>query len=63
MAIYAFAGLRLLPSFQEIYRSINLIKYHYPAYEKKVLNDLNLNNTLFEKNINIKLKNLKILKI
>ena len=31
---YAFAGLRLLPSFQEIYRSINLIKYHYPAYEK-----------------------------
>ena len=48
MAIYAFAGLRLLPSFQEIYRSINLIKYHYPAYEK-ILKDLNLNNTLFEK--------------
>tara|TARA_Y100000768_G_C23990773_1_gene692623 strand:+ start:8499 stop:10265 length:1767 start_codon:yes stop_codon:yes gene_type:complete len=47
MAIYAFAGLRLLPSFQEIYRSINLIKYHYPAYEK-ILKDLNLNNTLFE---------------
>ena len=47
MAIYAFAGLRL-PSFQEIYRSINLIKYHYPAYEK-ILKDLNLNNILFEK--------------
>ena len=48
MAVYAFAGLRLLPSFQEIYRSINLIKYHYPAYQK-VLNDLKLHNLSQEK--------------
>ena len=41
IAIYAFAGLRLLPSFQEIYRSVNLIKFHYPIYEN-ILNDLKL---------------------
>jgi len=45
IAIYAFAGLRLLPSFQEIYRSINLIKYHFPAYEK-ISNDLKLEISL-----------------
>lgn len=53
IAIYAFAGLRLLPSFQEIYRSINLIKYHYPAYEK-ILNDLKLKVSINNEEINSK---------
>jgi ABC-type multidrug transport system fused ATPase/permease subunit len=39
MALYAFAGYRLLPALQSIYSGITLIHYNYPALEA-IYNDL-----------------------
>ena len=65
LSIYALAGLKLIPAFQEVYRSYNLINFYQFSLEK-VLLDLNLNyksvqleNVEIFKNFNkIKISNL-----
>ncbi len=49
MALYAFAGYRLLPALQQIYASLTLVHYNLPAVEA-IISDLRLNEVVTEVN-------------
>jgi ATP-binding cassette, subfamily B, bacterial PglK len=49
MALYAFAGYRLLPALQQIYASLTLVHYNLPAVEA-IISDLRLNEVVTKVN-------------
>ena len=66
IAVYAYAGYRLIPSIQQIYQASSLIKYCTPSVNKLYndlkflkLTDINFNETLLKFENNISLNNVE----